>query len=291
MYKDVQNKIAYSKLELRNRIGSGGRVMDTQGEYANCVNSLIFGFETIEEYKEMLDLLIQLRTPKLSKDFKPSVINDILSKSLQTLSEDDLRPMSEAIENMDTTRTNLDNLSESIKAAQQIEKVYDRYNRAVLLEKAESYLETVHEYDRQEKEVMALSDGISQKEDELQKENEHYAALKQEYEILEEERNSLSDNDATRLKSEENKLVTQIEEYEKEIKNYEKRSDKKREECVEKEHRIKSQEDENETVWSNIEDTLQNMEEAVQNIPFDEAYFFMDEIKTNTKQNAISLRI
>lgn len=279
LYKDVQNKIAYSKLELRNRIGSGGRVMDTQGEYANCVNSLIFGFETIEEYKEMLDLLIQLRTPKLSKDFKPSVINDILSKSLQTLSEDDLRPMSEAIENMDTTRTNLDNLSESIKAAQQIEKVYDRYNRAVLLEKAESYLETVHEYDRQEKEVMALSDGISQKEDELQKENEHYAALKQEYEILEEERNSLSDNDATRLKSEENKLVTQIEEYEKEIKNYEKRSDKKREECVEKEHRIKSQEDENETVWSNIEDTLQNMEEAVQNIPFDEAYFFMDEIK------------
>ena len=140
LYKDVQNKIAYSKTELRNRIGDGGRVMDSQNEYASCVNSLIFGFETIEEYKEMLDLLIQLRTPKLSKDFKPSVINDILSKSLQTLSEDDLRPMSEAIENMDTLKTNLDNISESIKAAKQIEKVYDQYNKAVLLNRAESYL-------------------------------------------------------------------------------------------------------------------------------------------------------
>ena len=55
------------------------------------VNRQIFGFETTEEYKEMIDLLIQLRTPKLSKDFKPSVINDILSDSLQPLSDDDLR--------------------------------------------------------------------------------------------------------------------------------------------------------------------------------------------------------
>ena len=34
-------------------------------------------------------------------------INDILSDSLQPLSDDDLRPMSEAIENMDTMTMNL----------------------------------------------------------------------------------------------------------------------------------------------------------------------------------------
>lgn len=284
LYKDVQNKIAYSKLELRNRIGSGGRVMDTQREYASCVNSLIFGFETMEEYKEMLDLLIQLRTPKLSKDFKPSVINDILSKSLQTLSEDDLRPMSEAIENMDTTRTNLDSLSESIKAAKQIERVYDQYNRAVLNEKAESYLETVQEYNKQENEIALLSERIEQSKEELNKENEHYAALKQEYEILQEERGSLSDNDATRLKIEENKIVGQISEYETEIDVYEKRSDKKREECIEKENQIKLQADTKESVWQDIEKVLVNMESAVENIPFDEAYFFINEIKDKKEQ-------
>ena len=41
--------------------------METQSEYAQCVNRLLFGFETQEEYKELLDLLIQLRTPKLSR--------------------------------------------------------------------------------------------------------------------------------------------------------------------------------------------------------------------------------
>ena len=100
LYKDSGEKVTLSKKELENRIGDGGRVIDRQVDYMEYVNRQIFGFETTEEYKEMIDLLIQLRTPKLSKDFKPSVINDILSDSLQPLSDDDLRPMSEAIENM-----------------------------------------------------------------------------------------------------------------------------------------------------------------------------------------------
>ena len=71
-------------------------MFERQVEYMEYVNRQIFGFETADEYKEMVDLLIQLRTPKLSKDFKPSVINDILSDSLQSLSDEDLRPMSES---------------------------------------------------------------------------------------------------------------------------------------------------------------------------------------------------
>lgn len=102
LYKDTGEKVTLSRRELENRVADGGRVFDRQSEYMEYVNRQVFGFETVEEYKEMLDLLIQLRTPKLSKEFKPSVINDILSDSLQPLSDEDLRSMSEAIENMDT---------------------------------------------------------------------------------------------------------------------------------------------------------------------------------------------
>ena len=111
--KTQEKKSHFPKKELENRIGTGGRVIDRQADYMEYVNRQIFGFETAEEYKEMIDLLIQLRTPKLSKDFKPSVINDILSDSLQPLSDDDLRPMSEAIENMDTMNMNLKNRKRS----------------------------------------------------------------------------------------------------------------------------------------------------------------------------------
>lgn len=101
------------------------------------VNRQIFGFETVEEYKELIDLLIQLRTPKLSKDFKPSVVNDILSDSLQPLSDEDLRPMSEAIENMDTMNLNLKAREAGYQAAEKIQRVLDRYNRLTLFEKAD----------------------------------------------------------------------------------------------------------------------------------------------------------
>ena len=135
LYKETDEKVTLSKKELENRIGNGGQVFDRQADYMEYVNRQVFGFETVDEYREMIDLLIQLRTPKLSKDFKPSVINDILSDSLQPLSDEDLRPMSEAIENMDNMSMNLKSRQEAKAAAEKIGRVYDRYNRLICLER------------------------------------------------------------------------------------------------------------------------------------------------------------
>ena len=209
LYKDVDNRITCSKAELKNRIGDGGKVMETQGEYAACVNRLLFGFETQEEYREFLELLIQLRTPKLSKDFKPTVINEILSSSLQTLSEDDLRPMSEAIENMDSLKTNLDSLNESINAARQIEKVYDQYNQIVLYDKAMMLTEALKNLEDCEKTEKELSESLMNREELLIQEKQHYEALACEETVLKEESSSLAESDAAKLKDQEIKL-TQI---------------------------------------------------------------------------------
>lgn len=175
--------------ELKNRIGEGGKVMETQSEYAQCVNRLLFGFETQEEYRELLNLLIQLRTPKLSKDFKPTVINDILSSSLQTLSEDDLRPMSEAIENMDGMKTNLDTLKESISAAKQIEKVYDQYNEIVLYDKALLY-KSHKRVPPGGRKTVQTEKAILENTASYQAEKEHYEELAGEEKLLQEEKDS-----------------------------------------------------------------------------------------------------
>ena len=135
LYKEMGEKVTLSKKELENRILQGGKVFDRQADYMEYVNKQIFGFETVDEYKEMVDLLIQLRTPKLSKDFKPSVINDILSDSLQPLSDEDLRPMSEAIENMDTMSMNLKSRKEAKAAAEKINAVFSKYNKIILCDK------------------------------------------------------------------------------------------------------------------------------------------------------------
>ena len=278
LYKDVQSKITYTKLELRNRIGEGGQIFETQSEYMNCVNRLIFGFETLEEYKEMLELLIQLRTPKLSKDFKPTVINDILSNSLQPLSEDDLRPMSEAIENMDNIKINLENLEESVKAAREIGRIYDKYNQRVLYEKAFSYKKAMEKVEKLNDEKKSNEQLIKSTAIECDEKKTCYEELKREQKIMEEEKNSLSDNDATRLKEQEQKVELEIQEIKKEVEEKENQENAKREQERETEESIKKQKAENEMGWEEIEDNFQQMEECLEEIPFDEGKFLKEEI-------------
>ena len=284
LYKDLDQKIVYTKTELRNRIGDGGKVMESQKEYAQCVNHYLFGFETMEEYKEMLELLIQLRTPKLSKDFKPTIINDILGNSLQTLSEDDLRPMSEAIENMDGLKTNLDNLKESLKSAKQIERAYDQYNEIVLYNKALLYKKSCEEYGRYEKEIKETEDQISSSAQDYEKEQAHHEQLQQEQAVRIQEKNSLEDNDATKLKEQEQKLQKDIDEFYKKIEEKKRQYQGKEEKRIQIDGQIKKAQDERDLSWESIKENLDEMEEYMQEVSFDEFSFMKDELVKNPEE-------
>ena len=278
LYKDVQNRITCTRQELRNRLGEGGRILETQGEYAQCVNRLLFGFETMEEYQEMLDLLIQLRTPKLSKDFKPTIINEILSKSLQTLSEDDLRPMSEAIENMDSQKTNLDTLDESIRAAEQIEKSFDQYNQIVLYDKAALFTGCARECRKQEKRLKELAQQKVESCEQLEEEKTRYEELRREEEVLKQEESSLQDSDAAKLKRQEIELAAKKAEAEGEAAEKRKQEQEKEDRYREIESRRKKQEEQNERLWEEIEAYLAEMEETLGDIPFDDFTFLKKDL-------------
>ena len=192
LYKEIGEKVTLSKKELENRIAGGGQVFDRQADYMEYVNRQIFGFETVEEYKELIDLLIQLRTPKLSKDFKPSVVNDILSDSLQPLSDEDLRPMSEAIENMDTMNLNLKAREAGYQAAEKIQRVLDRYNRLTLFEKADRCCENQKRLSEAEREAKAQADETERSRKRLLALEQEISELDARRDAMEKERESLS---------------------------------------------------------------------------------------------------
>jgi hypothetical protein len=284
LYKDVKEKIAYSKMELRNRIGNGGRMFDSQKDYAAYVNQTLFGFETMDEYREMLELLIQLRTPKLSKDFKPTVINDILGSSLQTLSEDDLRPMSEAIENMDGLKTNLDNLKESLEAAKQIEKVYDQYNQIVLYHKAVKYKKENAQYHKIDEQLKHLETTIKKTEEKYEQELHHHEKLSVEQSARQEERRSLEHNDATKLKEQEQDLTKQITDLERKIEEKQHQYEQKREKQIQNDHQLKQLQDENEQTKEQIKDIFEEMAECISDATFDEFDFMKDEFERSADE-------
>lgn len=284
LYKDTGEKVTLSKKELENRIGTGGRVLDRQTDYMDYVNRQIFGFETVEEYKEMVDLLIQLRTPKLSKDFKPSVINDILSDSLQPLSDDDLRPMSEAIENMDAMNMNLKNRKEAKQAAEKIQTVFSKYNQKILYEKAERYeqaetkLENIRTQQKEEEKKLAL---CRQNIEKLKLEHDQLDAKR---ESMEKERETLNKSDAVALKQRESELSLDLERQEKNLKEKQHFLDQKKEQYLDAENQIKVEENRKYEKEKDLQEILEEMQEEADVMAFEEHAFMREELEKNLEE-------
>ncbi len=279
LYRDQGEKITLSKKELENRIGAGGQLFDRQADYMEYVNRQIFGFETVDEYRELIDLLIQLRTPKLSKDFKPSVINDILSDSLQPLSDDDLRPMSEAIENMDQMTMNLKSRREAKAAAEKIQKVYDKYNRIMLYEKAGAYREIQDKMvalDELQKENARRESGCEKRINEL---GAQLQDMEIKHDAMEKEKESLSKSDAVHLKTREAELIAEEQEQEKILQKKQSALSEKEEQYRSVCDRQKEEEDRRFEKEKEITEILDWMQDEAQSMAFEEYAFFREELE------------
>ena len=147
-----EERIPLTRAELEKLlILPGGQVFRRQGDYAEAVNKYVFGFASLEQYKDLMELLIQLRSPKLSKEFRPSVIHEILTESLPSLSEEELRPLSDTLENMKQTKEQLELLGRDREALGRLERAYDQYNVFILAEKAKGQRKAEAALSRQER--------------------------------------------------------------------------------------------------------------------------------------------
>lgn len=129
-------KIPLSRRELVHEVGADGQVVSSHSEYMALVNARVYGFREIGQYEELMRLLIQLRSPKLSRDFKPTVIYEILNASLPALTDEELRPLSETLANIEQTRLSLEQMGREEKAFGQLCQAYTAYNRGVLGKRA-----------------------------------------------------------------------------------------------------------------------------------------------------------
>lgn len=142
LYRNAGEMIPLTKKQLQNELKEGNFYTESQKTYMEMVNKYLFGFDDIESYEELLNLLISIRSPKLSKDFKPTEIYKILTDSLKVLSDEDLRPISDSMENMDSLKDSLDENKNSLRAINNIKYHYDRYNTSLLLEKSRKFADT-----------------------------------------------------------------------------------------------------------------------------------------------------
>ena len=153
--------ISLTRQEVHNRFGDGENWVERGSDYKQMVNRMLFGCAEMEQYDRLLRLLIQLRKPKLSKDFSPRLVQEILNASLQPLSEEDIAPMVNSMEKMDTIQHRLEALGQSLQEARQLRNEYIRYNQYMLGKKAHYYLAARQFTQQRQAEVQSLEDKVT----------------------------------------------------------------------------------------------------------------------------------
>jgi uncharacterized protein (TIGR02680 family) len=133
---ETGNKHPLQRRALEEQIGSGGQVVQEQAAYREMVNKALFRFQENEAYQDLLQLIVQLRSPKLSKDFKPTAMYEILQQALPPMLDEELSPLSEVLEDMDEIADRLEELQLHRREMEKLQATYEKYNRFMLLQHA-----------------------------------------------------------------------------------------------------------------------------------------------------------
>ena len=196
LYKEVgSSRIPLDKREMKAALGDDNFFTDSQSEYKKHVNQYIFGFRKAEQYEQFIKLLVKVRAPKLSKEFKPTKVYEILNDSLQTLTDEDLRAMVDAMEKMDEIQDSLDMLNRAFADIKVIRTEYTRYNQYMLAKKAQAYLQKKQAVEEAQKKLDKQQLEIQNAEVSYREKKERLKTLGEQKTLAETERNGLLDMD------------------------------------------------------------------------------------------------
>lgn len=277
LYKDAGEKLPLTKKQLENEIEGGGFFTTSQREYMKMINDKLFGFESVDNYEELLNLLINLRSPKLSKDFKPTEIYKILSNSLKILSEDDLRPMSEAMENMDNYKGNVESYQRTQAACKNIKYHYDAYNKHLLVQKAKKVVEKQDDINEKVKQKKTIEQNKDQRKTEYGSKQSEREAKKADLEKATQQYDQLASRQEVGIKQEILRIEGALLQSETFLESKNKGLEAKKEQRAQKEYQGKKQEEANQYTMDQIEKELENLEEQAELFFFKEGQLLGEE--------------
>ena len=265
-----RTRVPLSRQELERAIGSGGQVVQDQASYRDMVNKHMFGFADVEAFQDLLHLMIQLRSPKLSKDFKPSAIYDILHGSLPPLQEDDLRPLSEVLEDMDQIADRLDELRLHMKEMAKLQEAYDRYNKRTLYDQSVQVQERNAEYGELRRRTTEFEAALARAEEAKQAAAMDIARAEAAMQQASAELDVLENHEAIGKQRELEAMTSALEDVKKHLKLAQERMEKHRTKMVVMERDLADAEHKRNEYASEQQEALDELEALAQDIEFSE---------------------
>ena len=147
------SKQVLGKDRLREKIGAAGQVFDAAGPYRRAVNEALFKLDE-HRYASLINLLIQLRRPQLTRRLEEHELSRALSEALPPVSPAIVASVADAFRSLQSDRTHLDSSKTALAAVEQFLTGYRSYVEVAARRRAERVLAAHYEYEAGMKEIL-----------------------------------------------------------------------------------------------------------------------------------------
>lgn len=147
----VRDRVPHNRARLAEALGDAGVIYKTRGEYCRAVDDHLFRLR--DRYRALVDLLIQLRVPQLSRDFDEKRISAQLSDALPPLAPEILDQVAGAMRDLDEQRARLEETRRSAAAVESFERHYAAYLQIALKRRVSHFFVQHNKYDRTQRKI------------------------------------------------------------------------------------------------------------------------------------------
>ena len=191
------SRVPLTREKLREEIGEHGLVYDRASDYRRAVDAHLFGLGE-HRYEALVNLLIQLRQPQLSKKPDEKLLSRALTEALPPLSPGLLTTVAEAFRGLDEERDALRSLAEAQQATTDFLSHYRRYAKVAAKRKAAGPRQTQARYEQLGRDLAAAEEAFAAAQRELEEAQRELEALEEQQGELEARRKALEADPAMR---------------------------------------------------------------------------------------------
>ena len=191
------SRVPLTREKLREEIDGHGLVYDRAADYRRAVDEALFGLGE-HRYEVLVNLLIQLRQPQLSKKPDEKLLSRALTEALPPLSPGLVTTVAEAFRGLDEERDALRALAEAHQAANDFLRYYSRYAMIAAKRKAAGPRQTQSRYEQLGRDLTAAEEAFAAADSQLRTARRELDELEQRRTQLDARREALQQDPAMR---------------------------------------------------------------------------------------------
>jgi uncharacterized protein (TIGR02680 family) len=154
------SRVPVTREKLREEIGARGFVYDRAADYRRAIDEHLFGLGA-QRYEALVNLLIQLRQPQLSKKPDEKLLSRALTEALPPLSPGLVTTVADAFRGLDEERDALRSLAEAQEASTAFLGHYRRYAKVAAKRKAAGPRVTQSRYEQLGRDLAAAEEDFA----------------------------------------------------------------------------------------------------------------------------------